>query len=213
MTASRFEGSDAAQRGVSDFLLSPGRGKEGLSRFVFQRFFQRFNDGRARQFAMFADVGQRHFGIVERSRKAKTADPPSEGLQDTEDGPRNDQGLRGDAGAAEGPGGDVQPNARQAWRSAHHRARVRPWRLYIVRSHASRHRTAPPFSHLTPRRDGSALSRDHDQVCNRAGAAAVTRAAARPPRTCRRRRAGCRNRSGGRHPRYRRWCSRGLSGR
>ena len=47
--------------------------------------------------------------IEARPRQAQAADPARARVQDAEDGLRHDQGLRGDARAAQGPGRDVRP--------------------------------------------------------------------------------------------------------
>jgi hypothetical protein len=60
-----------------------------------------------------------------RSWQAEAADPPGARLQDAEDGIRHDQGVRGDAGIAQGAGFGLQPHPRHLRRGAHCRTRLR----------------------------------------------------------------------------------------
>ena len=57
--------------------------------------------------------------------KLKLLDPARARVQDAEDGLRHDQGLRGDARAAQGPGRDVRPPGRHRRRGPDRRARLR----------------------------------------------------------------------------------------
>jgi transposase-like protein len=69
-----------------------------------------------------------------RPRQAQAAASAGARFQVDEDGKRDHQGLRGDACAPQGPGGDLQPHPRHPWRGALDRARFRPRPMRADRS-------------------------------------------------------------------------------
>lgn len=74
---------------------------------------------------------QRHRG---RPRQAEAADQARPGLQDAEDGLRDDQGLRGDARSSQGAGIRLQRHPRHLWRGPYRRARLQAGCQCAVRS-------------------------------------------------------------------------------
>ena len=70
-----------------------------------------------------------------RPWQAQAADPARARVQDDEDGLRHDQGLRGDARAAQGPGRDVRPPGRHCRRGPDRRARLRSRTVRPDRGH------------------------------------------------------------------------------
>ena len=77
-----------------------------------------------------------------RPGQAEAADPPRARLQDAEDGVCDDQGLRGDAGAPQGPGDDLQHHWRHPRPGPSRGTRLQPRRLRLGGAHAARPRAA-----------------------------------------------------------------------
>ena len=73
-------------------------------------------EGKCPRKTQHGQVSEQH--CRDRPRQAQAAAAAGARFQVDEDGLRDDQGLRSDACAAQGSGGNLQPHARHPWRGA-----------------------------------------------------------------------------------------------
>ena len=102
--------------------------------------------------------------------KLKQLIGPVRGFKDDENGLRHDQGLRGDARAAQGPSRDVLPPGRHCRRGSDRRARLRRWTVCPERGHGMATGPSGQRRSITQARLACCSDSPLRQVCNRAQA-------------------------------------------
>ena len=107
---------------------------------------------------------QRHRG---RPRQARAADPAGARIQDADDGLRHDQGLRGDARAAQRPSRDVRPPRWHCRRGSDRRARLRRRTVRPDRGHGMATGPSGQRTNMTQARLSSRSDSPLRQGCNR----------------------------------------------